>query len=345
MRSRLTALITMTALGLAITGCGSSTSSNTGSAHAGASATPASVASAKGASLVMGDFLGPYTVDVAKQEGILSNLHVSLANQASGAAALPLMLSGRMDGVTDIGVPPLVTAAAKNVPLKIVWYAGSDPGGVYVKPSIQSAKALVGQNIATPTGSIAEISLAEYLQHQGVKFSQVKLVNLPPPSIVASYKTGQIAGASIWTPITTGLHAAGAKLMANQPETAFTVFTSSFVNAHPDAVQLYVCDIAKAQDLRRSDPKRVYKDLAPTEGASAATVEAEMPTNPSSNQYTPNLMGTTGQPPANWVSQIVAAGRTMTQLKLIPTAPTTAKIQSMFDPQFAQFVAAGKCPK
>jgi ABC-type nitrate/sulfonate/bicarbonate transport system substrate-binding protein len=345
MRNRMTGLITIAAVVLAIVGCGSSKSSGQSDAKTTSSAAPAGVASAKGSSLVMGDFLGPYTVDVAKREGLLSNLHVKLADQASGAAALPLMLSGRMDGVTDIGVPPLVTAAAKNVPLKIVWYAGADPGGVYVKPSIQTAKGMAGQNIAAPTGSIAEISLAEYLQQEGVKFSQVKLVNLPPPSIVASYKTGQIAGASIWTPITTGLRAAGAKLMANQPETAFTVFTSAFIKAHASAVQLYLCDIAKAQDLRRSDAKRVYADLAPLEGASAAGVEAEMPTNPASNQATPDLMGTAGQPPAKWVTQLVAAGRTMTQLKLIPTAPSTAKIQSMFDPQFAQFIAAGKCPK
>ena len=70
-----------------------------------------------------------------------------------------------------------------------------------------------------------------------------------------------------------------------------------------------------------------------------------MPTNPPSNQATPTLMGSPGHPPANWVTSLVAAGRTMTQLKLIPTAPSTATVQAMFDPSFAQFVAAGKCPK
>jgi ABC-type nitrate/sulfonate/bicarbonate transport system substrate-binding protein len=284
-------------------------------------------------------------VDVAQREGLTKNLHLRLATLASGSAALPLMLSGRMDGVTDIGVPPLVTAAASQVPLKIVWSAGEDPAGIYVKPNIQTAKQLAGQNLAAPAGSIAEISLAEYLNQQGVGFSNIHFVNLPPASIVASYKTGQIAGASIWTPVTTGLHAAGAKLLANQPETAFTVFSSRFVNQHPDAVQTYLCDIAQAQDVRRSSPSRVYTDLAPSQGTSAKGVEAEMPTNPPSDQTTADLMGTPGQPPATQVSQIVAAGQTMAKLNLIPNAPATSTVQAMFDPQFAQYIAAGKCAK
>jgi ABC-type nitrate/sulfonate/bicarbonate transport system substrate-binding protein len=344
MRKHVTALIAVTIGAAAIAGCGSS-SSSTQTSKTSDSATTHTAAATTGASVSMGHFLGPYMVDVAQRERLTTNLHLHLATLASGSAALPLMLSGRMDGVTDIGVPPLVTAAAEHVPLKIVWYAGDDPGGIYVKPQIQTAKQLAGQNLAAPAGSIAEISLAEYLNQQGVGFSNVHFVNLPPASIVASYKTGQITGASIWTPVTTGLHAAGAKLMANQPETAFTVFSSSFVSQHPGAVQSYLCDIAQAQNLRRSKPSRVYADLAPAEGTSAKGVEAEMPTNPPSDQTAANLMGTPGQPPANQVSQIVTAGQTMVKLGLIPKAPTAATVRAMFDPEFAQYISAGKCAK
>lgn len=347
MRHRLTGFITVTAVAAAIAGCGSSASSSKSGTNAGAATASVSAASAsaKGASLSMGHFLGAYMVDVAKREGIASNLHVQLATLASGSAALPLLGAGRMDGVTDLSFPPLVTAAANNVPLKIVWYAGVAPAGIYVKPQIQTANGLVGQNVAAPAGSIAEIALAEYLQQHGVKFSKINFVNLPPASIVASYKTGQIAGASIWTPVINGLQAAGAKQLMPEPESSFVVFNSDFVKTHPGAVQLYVCDIAKAQDLRRSDPSRVYADLAPAEGTSAAGVQAEMPTNPPSNQATPGFMGTPGQPPTTWVTALTDAGRAMAQLALLPSAPSAATFQSMFDPQFAQYVAAGKCPK
>ena len=253
MRNRLVVVITAAAAAAGLAGCGSAGGSST-SAPAATVKSAADVTAAKGTSVVMGHFLGPYMVDVAKRAGLLGNLHVTLSTLASGSAALPLMLSGRMAGVTDIGVPPLVTAAAKKMPLKIVWYAGSDPGGIYVKPSLQSPRSLIGQNLAAPAGSIAHIALAEYLEQHGVRFSQVKFVNLPPASIVASYKTGQIAGASIWTPVTTGLRSAGARLMASQPETAFTVFTAGFIRSHRAAVQLYLCDLAKAQDLRRATP-------------------------------------------------------------------------------------------
>ena len=344
MRKRVTAITTMTVVAAIVAACGSSSSvsHNSNTTHA----TPAAqTAATSGESVLMGHFLGPYMVDVAQREHLTTNLHLHLATLASGSAALPLMLSGRMDGVTDIGVPPLVTAAAQHVPLKIVWYSGNDPAGIYVKPQIKTAKQLAGQNLAAPAGSIAQIALAEYLNQQGVGFSNVHFVNLPPGSIVASYKTGQIAGASIWTPVTTGLHAAGAKLMANQPETAFTVFASSFVSKHPGAVQAYLCDIARAQDFRRSNPSRVYADLAPAEGTSAKGVEAEMPTNPPSNQTAADVMGTAGHPPAGQVSQIVEAGQTMTKLGLIPNAPSASTVRSMFDPQFAEYIAAGKCAK
>jgi ABC-type nitrate/sulfonate/bicarbonate transport system substrate-binding protein len=345
MRTRVTAVITMAVVAAIVAACGSSSSASHGSATTQASAAAHTAAATSGASVLMGHFLGPYMVDVAQREHLTTNLRLHLATLASGSAALPLMLSGRMDGVTDIGVPPLVTAAAQHVPLRIVWYAGNDPAGIYVKPQIKTAKELAGQNLAAPAGSIAQIALAEYLNQQGVGYSSVHFVNLPPGSIVASYKTGQIAGASIWTPVTTGLHAAGAKLMANQPETAFTVFSSSFVSKHPGAVQAYLCDIAGAQDLRRSNPARVYADLAPAEGTSAKGVEAEMPTNPPSDQTAAEVMGTTGHPPAGQVSQIVDAGQTMAKLGVIPKAPDASSVRSMFDPQFAEYIAAGKCPK
>jgi taurine transport system substrate-binding protein len=338
-------LITLAALAAVVAGCGSGNDSTTSASQPSAAVTPASVKAARGATIQLGHFVGAYTVDVAQREGLLGNLNVKLAPLASGSAALPLMAAGRMDGVTDIGVPPLVTAAAKKVPIKMVWYAGSDPAGIYVKPGISGAADMAGKNITAPAGSIAQISLAQYLQDHGVAFSKVKFINLPPQSIVASYKTGQIAGASIWTPINAQLEAAGAKKLADQPETAFTVFTSSFIARHPAAVQLYVCNMAKAQDLRRANPDQVYSHLAPTVNLSASAVKAVMPTNPPSNQAVPGLMGTPGNPPAKWVKEITDAGRTMVGLKLIPTAPDATTVRSMFDARFAQYVAEGKCSK
>jgi NitT/TauT family transport system substrate-binding protein len=139
------------------------------------------------------------------QEG----LSVELVPEPSGAAALPLMLSGELD-MSYTNWPTIMGATAQGVSDFKIVYPGTGAGVnnfvMLVKPDspIKTPQDLVGKKIAINTfKSINEILVRSALQTNGVDANSVQFVDLAFPDMAAALTNNQVDAAVMVEPFIT----------------------------------------------------------------------------------------------------------------------------------------------
>jgi ABC-type nitrate/sulfonate/bicarbonate transport system substrate-binding protein len=311
--------------------------------HAGASSSRATLPTVK-----FGMFTQASLILVAQKEGDFANLNVKEIPQQSGGAALSLILGGALDGQGDIAAVPVNIAIDKKVPVKIVWINSKAPTQVVVRSDISVPNGLKGKKIASPSGSIDDFLLEDYLKSLGV-LSDVQIVDLDPASMVAAFKTHQIDGVGWSPPVSTVLISSGGKLLKTNLVPVFTVFSTTFIQKHHSDVQTFICDLAKthqrfADQAKSSSGPTAWQDLAKILNLKLADVKTVMPVSgiSSANQIT-NPTWKLGAP--EFVNNILHIGAALAKVGGISKPPTKAQVNAMFDPEFAQAVANGQCGK
>ena len=121
---------------------------------------------------------------------------------------------------------------------------------------------LVGKKVGTPFGSTAHYSLLAALELAGVDPTDVKIVDLQPPDILAAWERGDIDAAYVWNPTLAELRADGT-VLATSEELAgqgkltadLAVVTTAFADKYPDVMQTWVEQQTKAVTLYKDDPQ------------------------------------------------------------------------------------------
>lgn len=289
-------------------------------------------------------FAGPFMVKAGIQEGYFKKLKVSFTTISTGPGALPLLENGTLAGIDDLGGPVPPIAAARNVGMKIVWVDGSDSEALVANKNITSASQLIGKKIAVPVGSVAEYLFDKYLGAHGVSPSQVDVVNVPPASMAGAFKAGEVSGAWIWAPFWSAIVSEGGHVMGRAQSEDVVGVSSSFVSAHPKAVQDMVCAYYKTYSAYAKNHAATYKAIAAAAQEPVSQVEALIPpsTIPSANQAVRSLLGTPTSK-STLATYLFDVGEWLKGNGSIPTAPSLSTIQHMFDPTFARAASAGKC--
>ncbi|MFG1689090.1 ABC transporter substrate-binding protein [Nonomuraea sp. NPDC049269] len=195
----------------------------------------------------------------------------------SGASINTAFVAKSVD-IAAIGSSPVARglSAPLNIPYQVAFVldvAGDNEALVARNGSgISSVKDLRGKKVATPFASTAHYSLLSALSQAGVAESEVKLIDLEPQDIVASWARGDIDAAYTWLPSLKELKKTGKTLIssrelatAGKPTLDLGVVSTAFVEAHPDAVDAWRKVEAKALQLIADDP-----------GAAAQSVAAEL---------------------------------------------------------------------
>jgi sulfonate transport system substrate-binding protein len=178
--------------------------------------------------------------------------------------------------------------ASGDAPSLVLWDGGDVVGvaPIYASPEnlvgvvnadIKSPAQLKGKKIGVKRGSTADYFLTTYLQKNGLKPSDVNIVNLSPPECVPAISSGSIDGFFLWQPYP-GL---ALKVMGNKARTLTTArgyymeqiyltANRKFADAHPETVTAVVRALDKAIAFVRSQPDK-----------SAAIVARKIKTEPS----------------------------------------------------------------
>ena len=122
---------------------------------------------------------------------------------ASGAKVATAMASGDVK-VGVIGSSPLAAAVSQGVDLQLFWILDNiNQAEAMVArdgSGIKGPQDLKGKTLAVPFVSTTHYHTMFALQQWGIKPSDVKIINMQPPQIVAAWERGDIDVAYVWNP-------------------------------------------------------------------------------------------------------------------------------------------------
>ena len=180
----------------------------------------------------------------------------------SGAGVLRALASGDVQ-IGNIGSSPLAVAAAQKLPIEAFLLASQlgNSEALVVKKNITTPKDLIGKRIAVPFISTTHYSLLAALKHWGIQPSQVQLVNLQPPAIIAAWQRGDIDGAYVWAPAVNELEKEGKVLTDSaevgswgSPTLDVWVVRKDFAEQHPEIVTAFARSALDAQQAYLNSP-------------------------------------------------------------------------------------------
>lgn len=335
---RLIATIAL-AVALFASACGDSGSTSSGSA--GASDKNASAAD--DTQFTTGVFpLDLFTAGAAG--GLFEQGNVKTVSIDSGPAALPLLQSGSIDAVSGIATVPLATALATGIDYKIVWVTNQRDPMRLVAKGVSTAQDLKGKSVGLPIGSVAHYFFEQYLAENGMKPTDVEQVDVPPPSMLASFERGAIDAAYVWAPFWTQLRDAGGTVLDERDAQEFLAVRGDFVDEHPGAVQAVVCDLARIHGQFQDDPQPLYELLSTTTEQPVKTLEQIYPQQNAgpAQPATPELLGTADEP-GQIAEDLHSSAEWLEGKGQVPDAPSLEDFQAVFAPQFAAGVDEGNC--
>lgn len=204
--------------------------------------------------------------DELKKQGIELNWVSFQAGRDSNNA----MLSKTIDMQISIGDPPVSTAVSTGIPYEIFW-TGQTVGEAealvaHKDKGIQNISDLKGKRIATTVTATSHYSLLSALQLNGLKASDVQIVDLNPADILSAWKRGDIDAAYTWEPGLSELLKDGTKLTSSaelakegHPTATYGIVRKEFGEKYPQLVELYIEQLIRAQKLYAEKPEEAHK--------------------------------------------------------------------------------------
>lgn len=280
--------------------------------------------------------------------------NVQMKYFASGPSALTALASGSLDFMTTIGNPPVVSAIAKGVPLKVVWamerYTTAE--GLVVKKGsgITSLHSLVGKKVALVSGSTSPFELYTALKNHGISPNSVTMQNMTPSEMVSAWKTNQIQAAYVWVPFLTSMQQAGGHVLitdqnqaASAPIFNLAVVNSSWAKSHKSLVDGFVKAEQAGVTFYHKHPNQSYADMGKLNSISTASAKSQaqgFAFSSLSQQLTSRRLGTTSTVSSSLVTKsLTSAAHWLYTTGQISTLPH--HLSKYVDPSFAQTVSKG----
>src|SRR4051812_27371689 len=200
----------------------------------------------------------------------------------------PQLLEGLNVGAVDVGyvgeAPPIFAQAAGA---RFV-YVGNDPAApstealVVQKDSpLKSVAELKGRRVALNKGSNVHYLLVKLLEKNGLKYSDITPVFLPPADARAAFEKGAVDAWVIWDPF---LAAAERQLGARQladgtglvNSYSFYLAQTDFAQANPHVIGELFANTQDAARFVQADVPRAAALVAPLQGLDVAVVETSL---------------------------------------------------------------------
>lgn len=184
------------------------------------------------------------------------------------------------DGGDAVGVAPI--------------YASPDNLVGVVRSDLKSAADLKGKKIAVKKGSTADYFLTTYLEKNGLKPTELKIMNLSPPECVPALSAGSIDGFFLWQPYPN----LAIKVMGNKVhelttargyylEQIYLTANRKYAESHPEVVKKVLRALQRAVKFVQSDPEKSAEIVAQKIKTDPPLVMKLIRTKPYSLEYGP----------------------------------------------------------
>lgn len=273
----------------------------------------------------------------------------------SGPAALAGMKGGAYNIVNGVGNPPVTTAIAKGIDLRVIWAQFYDNAGIVLDASITDPAQMAGKTFGTLQGASEDFAFHGWLAAHGLN-GKVKIVGLERQAMVAAFKTKAIAGGVNSEPELSELLQAGGRLAATiqdisklgYPALDVVTVDAAFAAKHPEIVQGYVCALLGAWKLMTGpDRDAVFRKASAFVGAdpdAGTEVGKAWPVWKPDDELTQQGLGTPDHVDEGAVAQAYfRTGEWLHQQGRLDAPPSMATIVAHIDQSYAQKALSGGC--
>ncbi len=234
----------------------------------------------------------------------------------------PQLLEGLNVGAVDAGfvgeAPPIFAQAAGA---QFVYIANDSAAPeaealVVSKDSpIRSVADLKGKKVALNKGSNVHYLLVKVLEKNGLKYSDIQPVFLPPADARAAFEKGAVDAWVIWDPFLAAVEKqTGARVLADGRGVvnnyAYYLGERSFYEKHPQVIQALFDDTLERSRWLKANIKQAAQIIAPLQGLDVDVVETSLRRHP--QELAPLT--------ASVVADQQKVADTFFELKLIPKA-------------------------
>lgn len=245
-------------------------------------------------------------------------------------------------GGIDIGALGSVAAAvglSRGIPYQIYYLLDLIGTGeaLVVKDDIKAIADVKGKKIATPFSSTSHYSLLSLLSLEGINSSDLNVLDMQPPDMLAAWQRGDIDGGYVWEPSLSKMQKEGGSILATSADLAgrgaatfdVSIVRQEFAQQYPDVMKTYTEVLDEAVKIYRSSPDEAAKALAPELGVTPeeAKVQAsQFIWLDSTEKSNPKYFGTEDNP-GELAKLLKASADFMVAQKAIPSAPDQATYQ------------------
>ncbi|MDX1889389.1 ABC transporter substrate-binding protein [Mycolicibacterium sp. 050158] len=267
-------------------------------------------------------------------EGALPNYNIKWVKFDSGADINTAFIAKELD-FGALGSSPVARglSAPLNIPYKVAFVldvAGDNEALVARNGSgVNTIADLKGKRVGTPFASTAHYSLLAALAQNNLSPSDVQLVDLQPQAILAAWERGDIDAAYTWLPTLDDLRKTGKDLITSRqlakdgkPTLDLGAVADDFASAHPEVVDTWRQQEARALDTIADDPDAAAKAIAAEIGLTPEAVAGQLKQGiylTPAELTSPEWLGTDGAP-GKIAENLESASQFLAAQKQIPAA-------------------------
>ncbi|GIQ69537.1 aliphatic sulfonate ABC transporter substrate-binding protein [Xylanibacillus composti] len=194
------------------------------------------------------------------------------------------MLEALNVGSIDIahtGETPPIFAQAAGAPLVYLAHEPPSPAGeaivVRKESDIETVAALKGKKVALNKGSNVHYLLVKKLEEAGLQYEDIETAYLPPADARIAFEKGDVDAWVIWDPYLAAVEdAIDARILADGEGSVknyeFYLASRSFAEQHPEAVNILLKELDKADQWAAEHQEELVEVLAREIGMDAAPV-------------------------------------------------------------------------
>ncbi|WP_138754231.1 sulfonate ABC transporter substrate-binding protein [Paenibacillus sinopodophylli] len=197
----------------------------------------------------------------------------------------PQLLEALNVGSIDFGhtgeAPPIFAQAA-GAPLAYLAHSPESPKAESIlvpeNSTIQSSADLKGKKIALNKGSNVHYLLVKYLEREGIAYSDVEVVYLPPADARAAFESGNVDAWVIWEPFySVAQLATKARVLADGEGLVknyeFYLASKDFAKSNTKAIDVILEQLEETDKWAKDNQPEVAKLLSPALGIDPAPLE------------------------------------------------------------------------
>ncbi len=267
-------------------------------------------------------------------EEALPDYNIKWTKFDSGADVNTAFIAKELD-FGSLGSSPVARGLSEplNIPYKVAFVldvAGDNEALVVRNDSgVNTVADVRGKRIATPFASTAHYSLLAALAQNGLTPKDVQLIDLQPQAILAGWERGDIDAAYTWLPTLDQLRQTGKDLITSRqlakdgkPTLDLAAVSDDFASAHPEVVDIWRKQQARALNTIHDDANAAAKAIAAEIGLSPADVAGQLKQGvylTPEEVASPEWLGSDGKP-GNIAANLQSASQFLAEQKQIPAA-------------------------